>query len=91
MITKVFELGGIVTPVLPATRKITASPEALFDTELRTTYDLELLGIRTKIDVCAPPIEPVSSSIADQIASEEKKLKLAQKIEEPIVEDSREN
>jgi hypothetical protein len=33
----------------------------------------------------------ISSSIADQIASEEKKLKLAQKTEEPIVKDSREN
>ena len=60
---------------------------------LRATENLmDLLEMKPGKKITTESVEfGISSSIADQIASEEKKLKLAQKIEEPIVEDSREN
>jgi len=60
---------------------------------LRATENLmDLLEMKPGKRVVTESLDySVTSSIADQIESEEKKLKLAQKIEEPIVEDSREN
>ena len=60
---------------------------------LRATENLmDLLEMKPGKKITTESVEfGISSSIADQIASEEKKLTLAQKTEEPIVEDSREN
>jgi len=60
---------------------------------LRATENLmDLLEMKPGKKITTESVEfGISSSIADQIASEEKKIKLAQKTEEPIVKDSREN
>ena len=60
---------------------------------LRATENLmDLLEMNPGKRITTESVEfGISSSIADQIASEEKKLKLAHKTEEPIGKESREN